>query len=430
MAADPTNADRVFVKCAWRLVPFMMVLYLVNYLDRVNVGFAALTMNDDLGFTPSIFGYGAGVFFISYALFQVPANAILTRMGARRWIFVILASWGAISASCAFVQGPLSFYVLRFLLGLAEAGFFPGMIFYLVLWFPESYRARFIALFMSAAPLSFVVGGPLSSLVLQLDGALGLAGWQWLFIVEGLPACLLALLVPALLPDGPDAARWLTPNEKGSIAARLDSESGAERTKFWTVLGDPRVIVLGIANFGYAAGHYGAQLWLPQIVQGMGFSTLETGFVTALPFAAAMAAMILWGLSSDAKGERFGHTALAMALAAAGFVAASLVQSDFLVLLGLTLALVGIQAGFGPFYSLPSSFLGGPAVAAGIAFVQTIGLLGGFVGSAIIGVIKEETGSYALGMAVLGLGLLASAVIVVALGRTMAARERHARTLP
>jgi ACS family tartrate transporter-like MFS transporter len=403
-------------------MPFMMLLYLVNYIDRVNVGFAALTMNEALGFTPSIFGYGAGAFFISYALFQMPANAILTKIGARRWIFTIVLAWGAISASCALVQGPLSFYALRFLLGLAEAGFFPGMIFYLVLWFPSEYRARLIALFMSAAPLSFIIGGPLSSLILQMDGTFGLAGWQWLFVIEGIPACLLALLVPVLLPDNPQSAKWLTQDEKTEIARRLSKDNGTEESEFWLVLKNPTVLALGIANFGYAAGHYGAQLWLPQIVQGMGYSTLATGFVTVIPFALAMAAMIYWGRLSDAKGERFAHAGFAIGLAAAGFIAASVSGVEIFVLLGLTVALIGIQAGFGPFYSLPATLLKGPQAAAGVAFVQTIGLTGGFVGSALIGVIKEQTGAYAMGMAVLAFILFASAFVVVMVGRALTAR--------
>ena len=418
------NEDKLFLKCAWRLMPFMMLLYLVNYIDRVNVGFAALTMNKALGFSPSIFGYGAGAFFISYALFQMPANAILTRIGARRWIFSIVLAWGVISASCALVRDPWSFYALRFLLGLAEAGFFPGMIFYLVLWFPSEYRGRLIALFMSAAPLSFIVGGPLSSVILQMDGTFGLAGWQWLFVIEGIPACVLALLVPFLLPDNPQSARWLTHDEKTEIARRLSKDNATEENEFWQVLLNPTVLALGIANFGYAAGHYGAQLWLPQIVQGMGYSTLATGFVTAIPFALAMAAMIYWGKASDAKGERFFHVAIAMALAAAGFIVASASDAGVFVLLGLTVALIGIQSGFGPFYSLPATLLKGQQAAAGVALVQTIGLTGGFFGSALIGVIKEQTGGYAMGMGVLAFILFASAFIILMVGRALTARVR------
>lgn len=417
------SEDKLFLKCAWRLMPFMMLLYLVNYIDRVNVGFAALTMNQALGFSPSIFGYGAGAFFISYALFQMPANAILTKIGARRWIFAIVLAWGAISASSALVADPMSFYAQRFLLGLAEAGFFPGMIFYLVLWFPSEHRGRLIALFMSAAPLSFIVGGPLSSLILQMDGTFGLAGWQWLFVMEGIPACLLALLVPILLSDNPQSANWLTQDEKTEIARRLSKDNGAQdENEFWQVLLNPTVLALGIANFGYAAGHYGAQLWLPQIVQGMGYSTLATGFVTAIPFALAMAAMIYWGKASDAKGERFFHAALAIGLAAAGFIVASASGAEIFVLLGLTVALIGIQSGFGPFYSLPATLLKGKQAAAGVAFVQTIGLTGGFFGSALIGVIKEQTGGYAMGMGVLAFILFASAFIILMVGRAGRAR--------
>jgi ACS family tartrate transporter-like MFS transporter len=216
-----TEHDRVFTKCAWRLIPFMALLYVINYIDRNNVGFAALTMNADLAFSPSVYGFGAGVFFVSYMLFQLPANLVLDRIGARRWIFIILAAWGLISAATAFVRTPAEFYAVRFLLGVAEAGFFPGMVYYLTLWFPEAYRARFTAWFLSAIPLSVVIGGPLAGLILGMDGIAGLRGWQWLFLIEGIPASLLAFAVLKLLPDGPAHARFLTAEENTSSALGL-----------------------------------------------------------------------------------------------------------------------------------------------------------------------------------------------------------------
>src|SRR5882672_708318 len=249
--AYPMNEqDAVFAKCAWRLIPFMGLLYLANYIDRTNAGFAALTMNKDLSFSPTVFGFGAGVFFDGYLLFQVPANIVLGRVGARRWIFTILLIWGAISAATAFVQGPYGFYVLRFLLGIAEAGFFPGMIFYLTLWFPQAFRARFAAGFICAIPLSGVVGAPLSGLILGIDGFVGLHGWQWLFLIEGLPVSLLAFAVLNYLPDGPREAAWLTPAEKTAIATRLAGDAGAEDGDLWHALRDPRVVVLALAGFG------------------------------------------------------------------------------------------------------------------------------------------------------------------------------------
>jgi ACS family tartrate transporter-like MFS transporter len=414
--------DRVFAKCAWRLIPFMMLLYLVNYIDRVNVGFAALTMNRDLGLSPAVFGLGAGVLFFSYALFQVPANVILERVGARRSVFCIMAAWGVISAANAFVQGPVSFYALRFLLGVAEAGFAPGMIFYLTLWFPQAYRARFTAAFMTAIPLAGIIGGPFSGVILGMDGLAGLHGWQWLFLVEGLPACLLAVVALKLLPDGPAHASWLNGTEKNTIAARLADGALMEDRDLWRTLRDPRVFALGLVGFGVASALYGTTLWLPQIVQAMGFSNRATGFVVALPYVLGMGTMILGGRSSDARSERIWHVAIPALLAVAGFVLASLAQSDIIVFVALTLAMVSILAVYGPLFSLPSSFLSGTAAAGGIALFNAIDNLGGFFGPVIIGVLKEETGGYAASMAAIAVVLVLSAVIVLAFGRVMAPR--------
>ena len=355
--------DRVFTKCAWRLIPFMGLLYLVNYIDRTNAGFAALTMNKDLGFSPTVFGFGAGIFFIGYSLFQVPANVILERIGARRWVFCIMAIWGFLAASNALVKTPISFYVVRFLLGMAEAGFTPGMFLYLTYWFPRDYLARVTAQFLIALPLSFVIGGPLSSLILGMDGMTGLHGWQWLFLMEGLPAFLLAFAVLKFLPDGPPHASWLTNGEKETIAARLASEEPAGRTGFWPALRDPRVIALGIAFFAFSAAAYGIYLWLPQIVRAMGFSNTATGFVVASCFVAAIPAMILCGHSSSRRGDRIWHVALPFLLTALCLAVASLAQSNAIVLAALVIGLATNFAAFGAFLSLPSSFLRGTAAA-------------------------------------------------------------------
>jgi MFS transporter, ACS family, tartrate transporter len=414
--------DQIFAKCAWRLIPFMVLLYVLNYFDRVNVGFAALTMNRDLGFTPTVFGFGAGLFFVSYALFQIPANVFVERIGARRAVCCILVTWGASSAACAFVQTPASFYALRFLLGVAEAGFFPGMVLYMTYWFPHSYRGRFAALFMTGIPLSFVIGGPLSGLILEMDGIAGLRGWQWLFLLEGLPACILGFASLKLLPDGPAHAAWLTAVEKKAIAARLDSGGTAEHRELWPALRDLRVVAIGLALLGFNIGVNGYLFWLPQIVQGMGFSNRTTSFIVALPFLAGMIAMIYWGRSSDKRGERIWHAALAVLFAAAGFATAGLVESNLLVLVGLTVVAVGMNAFYGPFWSWPSSFLKGPAAAGGIALINAIGAIGGFLGPTLIGVLKEQTGGYAASMVVLAVLLLLSVAIVLALGRAMAPR--------
>jgi ACS family tartrate transporter-like MFS transporter len=415
--------DQVFAKCAWRLLPFIMVLYLVNYIDRVNVGFAALTMNADLGFSPSVYGFGAGVFFVGYMLFQVPANVILARIGARRWIFSILAVWGVLSAATAFIRNPVEFYAVRFLLGVAEAGFFPGMMYYLTLWFPQAYRARFGAWFVSAIPLSVVVGGPLSGLILGLDGIAGLYGWQWLFLIEGVPASLLAFAVLKLLPDGPTRASWLTPAEKHVISSELAKGKSAEAGNLWSALSDPRVLVLALTGFAQGAALYVTSLWLPQIVQSMGYSNLVTGFVVAVPYLVSTVAIVAWGYSSDRRGDRIWHIALPWLLSAFGFVIASYAEHPMLVLLGLTFAVMGPLAAISPKFMLVSSFVGGTGAAGAIALQNTTTSFSGFAGPAIFGVLREQTGGFDSGMLIVAAGLVLAAMIVIALGRAIAVRK-------
>ena len=422
--------DRVFAKCAWRLIPFMMLLYVVNYLDRVNVGFAALTMNKDLGFSPAIYGFGAGLFYLGYLLFQVPVSVALVRVGARRSIFCILTIWGAISASTALVQGPASFYSLRFLLGAAEAGFFPVLLVYLTTWFPRSYRARFTAVFMMAIPLSSVIGGPVSGLVLGMQGVAGLAGWQWLFLIEGLPACILGLAVLWFLPDGPARASWLTAEEKTRIAARVAAEDVASQRQVWPALRDSRVWALGLVNVALLFSNQGIQLWLPQIVKEMGFSNLAVGFIVALPYLVSLPAMVLWGRSSDLRDERIWHVALPALLAAAGFAAASLAPSDVLSLFAIALAAIGLVMMTPSLFSLISSFLSGPAAAGGIALVISIGNVGSFLGPSLVGVLKQQTGGYAVGMAMFAVPLVLAAAIVLGLGRKLAPRPAAGLGVP
>jgi ACS family tartrate transporter-like MFS transporter len=421
------SEHQIFIKCAWRLIPFMGLLYVVSFIDRTNVGFAALTMNQDLGFSPAVFGFGAGIFFLGYALFQVPANAMLERLGARRWVFCITAVWGLLSASTAFVRGPTGFFTLRFLLGAVECGFLPGMLFYLSYWFPRSYRARFTAIFMVAVPLSVVIGGPLSGVILGLDGVAGLHGWQWLFLLEGLPAFVLAFPVLLLLPDGPASASWLGDEEKRTIALRLGDEEGASRKEFWPVFRDRRVLALGLASIGLQFCIYGVQLWLPQIVQAMGFSNRATGFVVALPFAASAVAMIVVGRSSDVRGERIWHIALPLMLSTAAFSSAALAKSDSLVLVALGVATVCVYATYGPFFSFPSSFLRGSAAGAGIALSNAIGTIGGVLGPSLIGVLRQESGGYESSMVALALGAAVFAMIVLGLGRLAPAPENTIR---
>jgi ACS family tartrate transporter-like MFS transporter len=412
--------NRVFAKVARRLIPFMVALYTVAFLDRVNVGFAALTMNRDLNFSPQVFGWGAGIFFLGYFLFEVPSNVILTRVGARRWICRIMATWGVISAANAFVQDPMSFYVLRFLLGLAEAGFAPGMIYYLSLWFPPALRARYAASYFIAIPMTNVIGAPVSSLLLELDGLLGLHGWQWLFLIEALPALVLAVAVLVFLPDGPREAKWLSESERAEIASELARErnDGHEHVNgVWAALADGRVLLLCAIYFFIVVGLYGITFWLPQILQAMGYSSRATGVMIALPYAAAAVSMVAWGRHSDRTGERVWHVALACLVSTFAFALISGVDTPVVVFFGMALVAIGVCSTLAPFWAIPPTFLAGTAAAGGIALINAVGNLGGFFGPYAIGWALEMTGSYAGGMAILAVSMTIAAVLVLALGR-------------
>lgn len=415
--------EQIFLKCAWRLIPFMVLLYVVSFIDRTNAGFAALTMNKDLGFSPTVFGFGAGIFFVGYALFQVPANVILERIGARRWFFCILAVWGLVSASNALVRSPTDFYAVRFFLGVAEAGFAPGMWLYLTYWFPRAYLARFTANFMIAVPLSAVIGGPLASLILQLNGVAGLPGWQWLFLMEGFPAFLLSFAVLKLLPDRPSRASWLSDDEKMTVAVHLAAEDTSGRSDLWSGLRDPRVLALGLASFCYQGSGYGLSLWLPQIVQAMGFSNFANGFIVGSCLVAGIPAMIIGGRSSSIRNERIWHVALPLLLAASAFAVAGVMHADTIVLATLTFGYLFFYSAYGPFFSLPSTFLRGAAAAGGLGLFNTFGALGGFFGPSLFGVLKERNGDYATGLAAAAIGLVLAALIVLAVGRAMTPRR-------
>ena len=417
------DEHKVFMKCAWRLMPFILLLYFINYIDRVNVSFAALTMNADLGFTPTIFGFGAGVLFWGYFLFQIPGNIIMQRIGARIWMMTILIVWGLISASTAFVQDPITFYIARFFLGVAEAGFFPGMLLYLTFWFPQAYLGRFVGVFMAGIPLSFIIGGPVSSLILEMDGIWGLRGWQWLFLIEGLPATLLAFAVPFMLPNGPQEAKWLTEDEKKVVTSRIVREDRADKHDLWAALLDPRVITLGVALAFVQIGLYGTQLWVPQIVQSLGFSNLANGFITAIPFLCGAVAMIAWGHASDVAQDRIRYIVMPCLFAAAGMLVASLTGNYLIVLLGLTCGLIGLLALDGPLFSLPRTFLAGAAAASGIALLNSIGTLGRFIGPYIVGYLREETGGFSAGMIATAISMALAASIVLILGRMIAAHK-------
>jgi MFS transporter, ACS family, tartrate transporter len=417
---------RTLRKITYRIVPFIMLLYFVAFIDRVNIGFAALTMNRDLGLSPSVFGFGAGIFFWGYFLFEVPSNIILHRIGARIWIARVMISWGLVSAAMAFVQGATSFYALRFLLGVAEAGFFPGIILYLSYWFPARQRAAVTALFMAAAPLSTVLGSPVSGALLEMDGLLGLKGWQWLFLLEALPAVLLGIVVFFYFTDRPEQAKWLATDERNWLVKTMNAEQAGKATtashSIWRGLADPRVLALSLVYFGTSAGLYTLGVWAPQIIKQFGLSSLEVGFLNAVPPTLAVVAMILWARHSDRTGERTWHVVLTCLLAAIGLGLAGAASSVAAVLTALSLVNIGISASKPPLWSMPTNFLSGSAAAAGIATINSIGNLGGFAGPAMIGWIKDRTGSFAGGLYFVGVLLVLSAILTLLLGRSQNAK--------
>jgi ACS family tartrate transporter-like MFS transporter len=423
-AADGMEA-RVMRRLAWRILPFVVLLYFVSFLDRVNVGIAALTMNRDVGLSSAVYGLGAGIFFLGYFLFEVPSNLILHRIGARVWIARVMITWGLVSVAMAWVQGPASFVSLRFLLGVAEAGFFPGIILYLSYWFPARQRAGATAVFMAAAPLSTALGSPVSGALLEMHGLLGLKGWQWLFLLEGAPAILLGFVVLAFLTDKPKDARWLADDERAWLMARMQSEQVPAPHGLWQGLklglADRRVLALALVYFGASSGLYTLGLWAPQIIAEFGLSPLAIGLVNALPGIVAVIAMVWWSRHSDATGERTWHVAGACLLAAVGLAWAGLAASLVGVVLALMVVNVGVSCAKPPLWAMPTRFLSGAAAAAGIATINAIGNLGGFVGPAMIGWLKGLTGSFLGGLYFVAGLLLVSALLVVALARGNAA---------
>jgi ACS family tartrate transporter-like MFS transporter len=413
---------RVLRKITLRIVPFIMLLYFIAFIDRVNIGFAALTMNKDLGFSPTVFGFGAGIFFLGYFLFEVPSNLVLDKVGARIWIARVMITWGLISGAMAFVQGPNSFYALRFLLGAAEAGFFPGIILYLSYWFPARQRAAVTAIFMAAAPLSTVLGSPVSGALLEMHGLYGLSGWQWMFIIEAAPAIILGVVVLFYMTDRPEKAKWLKDDERDWLVAAMNAEAAQKAAtashSIWRGLADLRVLALALVYFGTSAGLYTLGIWAPQIIKEFGLSSLHVGFLNALPGIVAVVAMVLWARHSDRTGERTWHVVGACMLASLGLVLAGFAGTVLAVLLTLTLVNVGISAAKPPLWSMPTMFLSGSAAAAGIATINSIGNLGGFVGPAMIGWIKDLTGSFQGGLFFVAGLLVFSAVLTLVLARS------------
>ncbi len=471
---------RIVRKLNARILPLVILLYFVSFLDRVNAGFAAFTMNKAIGLSPAVFGFGGGIFFVGYVLFQVPSNLILYRVGARRWIAWVVVVWGVVAASCALAAGPISFCILRFLLGAAEGGFFPGIILYLTLWFPARHKAWAVAVFMAAAPLSTAAGSPVSGAIMELPVIAGLANWQWLFILEGLPAVLLGLLVLRFLADRPEHAAWLEPQERAWLAAALRAEQAEDPTAVpelpypestlpsgiflkkmppftnlnrarelwnrskplkpsgpgtprsawgpprtglrpwgggaaWAALRNPRVVVLSLVYAGTSAGLYAVGLWAPLIIKQFGYSPLTVGWLNAIPGIVAIVSMIVWARHSDLTLERTWHVVIPCAAGFLGLLWAGGAATVVPVVLALSLANFGANACKPSLWAMPAIFLAGPDMAAGIAWINSIGNLGGFLGVFLIGWTKSKWGSYTGGLDASAAMMAFSAVAMLAL---------------
>jgi MFS family permease len=408
-------------RVALRLMPFLLLCYFISFLDRINVAFAALQMNKTIGLTTAQYGFGAGLFFLTYCVFEVPSNLMLFRVGATRWIARIMLIWGLCAAGMAFVVGPYSFYAMRLLLGAAEAGFFPGVLFFLTLWFPTAYRGRVVSVFMAGVAISGLLGAPISGLLLSLDGFAGLQGWQWLFIIEGAPAVVLAPLCLYYLQDGPAHARWLAPIEREKLAEILNTErSERERRNNYSILQaliNPRVLFLAAVYFTNVCLLNSVLFFLPLILKGFGLSNMQNGFVAAIPSLAALVAVIWWGRRSDRRLERAGHAAFANLLAGLALLAAAFLVDPTTRIVAVTIAFAATLAFTPPFWSIPAAFLSGAASAGGIAAISSLGVIGGFVAPSIIGYLRDLTGDFRYGLGGFGLLAIVLAVFLYVIGR-------------
>ena len=417
IAADSAAEDATYLKVTWRLIPFLLVCYIIAYLDRVNVGFAKLQMQNALGFSDVVYGLGAGMFFIGYFIFEVPSNIILHRVGARRWIARIMVTWGLISGSMMFVETEMQFYVMRFLLGVAEAGFFPGIILYLTYWYPAQRRGRIISLFMTGIPLAGVIGGPLSGWIMKSwDQVGGYQGWQWMFLLEALPAVFVGFMVFWYLDDRITDAKWLSESERQMLARRIDEEDQSkEHMPVSAVLKNKRVWVMSAIYFSLAMSLYGVSFWLPTIINGMGVKdNFSIGLLSAVPWLAGVFSMLWFGRSADKHKERRWHVVIPMLMAATGLVLSVLLASNvYLSFAALILACMGIVSGIPLFWSLPTSFLAGAGAAAGIAAINSIANLAGFVAPYVVGWLKQVTQSTDSGMYLLAVVLLVGAAITL-----------------
>ena len=425
MSASITAAKaleaRTMRSVSWRLMPFLLAAYVICYIDRVNIGFAALQMNKAVGIDPKTFGLGAGIFFIGYFILEVPSNLALERFGASKWIARIMITWGLASGAFALIGGPMSFLVLRFLLGAAEAGFFPGVILYLTYWYPSVYRAKIVGIFMVAIPVAGMIGSPVSGAVLGMDGFLGLGGWQWIFILEALPAIALGIYAFVGLTDRPEHATWLARDEREWLAGVLEVERTRApkvgHTSVWKVMVNKHVLIMALVYSGAAGASTSLALWMPQLVKPFGLTNFETGLVNAIPFAIAAVWMILWGRSSDRTGERVWHNALPLAWMVAAMILTFFAHSLWTIIPLLTLVAAGTYASKGPFWALSSEWLGAGAAAAGLAQINALGNLASFFFNYMIGWIRDETGSYAAALMPIAIVATIGTICVVVIGR-------------
>jgi len=410
--------DSLYRRVSWRLMPFLFLCYVAAYLDRVNVGFAKLQMLSDLRFSDTVYGIGAGIFFVGYFLFEVPSNLLMTRTGARIWIARIMISWGVISSAMMFVDSAASFYVLRFLLGAAEAGFFPGIILYLTYWYPAHRRARMVAVFMSGVAVAGVVGGPLSGWIMKTFAGLhGLSGWQWLFVLEGVPSMLLGVWTLFYLDDGIRSARWLSEGDKQKLEQAIAGDGKQQQhMPLAQMFSNGKVWLLALVYFLFVMGLYGVSFWLPQLVKNSGVDDVFTiGVLTAIPYFVAAVVMVLAARHSDRSGERRWHAAVAALAGALGLIVATVYSDNTVIAMAaLSVATAGILSTFPIFWSLPTAMLGGAAAAAGIALINSVGNLAGFVSPYLVGAIKDATHSTANGIYLLAASLVVGAVLVVA----------------
>lgn len=421
---NPQRLESAVVsRLMWRLMPFLFLLYIVAYLDRINVSFAVLQMREQLGLSDRVYGRAAGIFFAGYFLFQLPSNLVVEKVGVRRWISALMVAWGVISCSMIFIRGPVSFYSTRFLLGAAEAGFFPGIILYMKRWFPSRARARAVAWFMTANPLAGVVGSPISGALLNLHGK-GLAGWQWMFLMEGIPAILLGGTVFWVLYDKPEEAQWLASDEKAWLLQELESErqvGPVPQRSLWSVVFSPRIWLLSLVYFGVSATMYGVTLWLPSVIRSFsGLSYFRTGIVAILPFLVTVLAMVTVGARSDRVGERRWHTAIPAFAAASGLALAAYGSSTIVVVAGLTLGLACAESMVGPFWAMATSSMVGISAAAGIAMINSLANLGGYFGPDIIGLFRSQNGGFRGGLLAIAATVALSGLVALIVGRQKA----------